>query len=71
LIFLSKLVLAVSLMAVVLHFAAGDDFRWLSYNVWMKMGHLMMLLLLGVAVYFSLLWLMGLRIQDFIRRSKI
>ena len=69
--FLAKLVLAVAAMAAALHFAAGADVLWLSYKVLPKMLYLLGLLVLGSGVYFAALYLMGIRVQDFMRRAVI
>ena len=69
LLFLGKLVLAVAAMAAALYFAAGDSATWLSYSVLQKMLHLVMLLVLGAGVYFAVLFALGLRVQDFMRKS--
>ena len=71
LMFMSKLAVAVIAMAVALHFAAGSDAIWLGYKLLPKIMHLLGLLMLGSAVYFLALWLMGIRAKDFIRRSVI
>lgn len=70
LVYMAKLVLAVSTMAVALHFAAGDNATWLQYGVMQKLTHLSALLVLGVAVYFGVLWLAGIRVQDFVKRAR-
>ena len=67
--FMFRLLLAVSVMAVCVYYAAGDEARWLAYNLIQKLGHLTAVVLLGAAVYFSVLWLMGIRLKDFIHRS--
>jgi putative peptidoglycan lipid II flippase len=67
--FLLKLVIAVIVMALALYFAAGPDDYWLSYGLFEKMIRLFCLLLLGSGAYFSMLWLMGIRVKDFIRRT--
>jgi putative peptidoglycan lipid II flippase len=69
--FMLKLLLAVVVMAAALHFTAGDDMRWLGYGLFEKMLRLLSLLLIGVTVYFAMLWLMGIRVQDFIRRTVV
>ena len=71
LMFMSKLAVAVIAMAIALHFAAGSDATWLGYKLLPKIMHLLGLLVLGSAVYFLALWLMGIRAKDFIRRSVI
>lgn len=69
--FMIKLVLAVFAMATALYFAAGADTLWFGYGLFEKMWRLLGLLLIGVAVYFAILWLMGIRIKDFIRRTAV
>ena len=71
LLFMAKLALAVIAMAAALHFAAGADALWLHYKVMTKLFYLLGLLVLGSGVYFAALYLMGIRVQDFMRRSKI
>jgi putative peptidoglycan lipid II flippase len=36
-----------------------------------KLTHLVVLLVLGAGTYFAALWLMGIRIKDFIHRASI
>lgn len=69
--FMLKLVLAVFGMATALYFAAGADVLWFGYGLFEKMWRLLGLLLVGVVVYFAILWLMGIRIKDFIRRTVV
>lgn len=69
--FMIKLAVAVVAMAVALHYAAGPDAVWLAYKLLPKLTHLLGLLVLGSAVYFVALWLMGIRIKDFIHRTSI
>ena len=69
--FMAKLGAAVMLMALALHFAAGSDALWLSYRLMPKLLHLLGLLVLGSGVYFVALWLMGIRVKDFMRRTVI
>lgn len=69
--FMAKLVFAAFAMAVALHFAAGPDALWLHYKVMPKLLHLLGLLVLGSGVYFVALYLMGIRVQDFMRRTVI
>ena len=65
--FLFKLLLAVTLMAVVLWFAAGDPQRWMAAAAPVRVGCLLGLVALGAGVYFAALWLMGFRMRDFAR----
>lgn len=67
--FMFKLVLAVVVMAVTLHLVAGADALWFNYGLFEKMLRVLGLLCIGVLVYFVMLWSMGIRVQDFIRRT--
>lgn len=69
--FMLKLVLAVAVMAFSVHYAAGNDANWLSYALLEKVTRLIGLLLLGISTYFAALWLTGIRVKDFMRRSAI
>jgi putative peptidoglycan lipid II flippase len=69
--FALKLLLAVVVMSTALHVAAGADTLWFGYGLFEKMLRLLGLLLIGVTVYFAMLWSMGIRIQDFIRRTAV
>jgi len=69
--FLAKLLFAVSVMALVLFYAMGDGQLWLEYRLVSKLLHLTGLMLLGSSVYFASLWLMGIRVKDFMRRVAI
>lgn len=69
--FMAKLAVAVIAMALALHFAAGSDAIWLAYGLMPKLIHLTGLLLLGSAIYFAALWLMGIRINDFMHRTTV
>ncbi|HLD09625.1 MAG TPA: murein biosynthesis integral membrane protein MurJ, partial [Methylophilaceae bacterium] len=66
--FMFKLLLAVTTMALVLYAAAGASLVWLHYTAIQKLLHLSGLVLLGAATYFGVLWLLGIRIKDFMRR---
>jgi putative peptidoglycan lipid II flippase len=69
--FMAKLALAVGAMALVLHFAAGSDATWMTYKLVPKLLHLLFLLVLGSVTYFSVLWALGIRVKDFMKRTVI
>ena len=69
--FLAKLLFAVAVMAVALQWVAGADTLWLNYATVQKLSHLLLLLVVGSGAYFAVLWLLGIRIKDFIHRSTI
>lgn len=69
--FMTKLAVAVIAMAIALHYAAGSDATWMTYKLMPKLIHLSGLLVLGSATYFIALWLMGIRIKDFMHRTTL
>jgi len=69
--FMGKLIVAVIAMALALHYAAGSDATWLAYKLMPKLIHLTGLLVLGSATYFLALWLMGIRVKDFMHRTTL
>ncbi len=71
LMFMTKLLVAVIAMAIALHYAGGSDATWLAYKLMPKLIHLTGLLVLGSATYFLALWLMGIRINDFMHRTTL
>ncbi len=70
-VFIIKLIIAVTIMGLAIYFAAGDEQLWLDYTLIEKMLRLVGLLLLGVVTYFGVLWIVGIRVQDFMRRIVI
>jgi putative peptidoglycan lipid II flippase len=69
--FMLKLLIAVSAMAIVLHYVAGDDAVWMAYALTPKLLHLLILLVAGAATYFVTLLLLGIRVKDFMRKTTI
>jgi putative peptidoglycan lipid II flippase len=69
--FMFKLLLAVTAMALILYLAAGASEAWLHYRTMQKLPRLAGLVLLGAAAYFGVLWLLGIRIKDFMRRVAV
>ena len=67
--FIAKIVMAASLMAVSLWFAAGAPAAWLAASEWWRVSRLIGLVVLGAAIYLGGLWIMGLRIKDLIKRA--
>lgn len=65
--FFAKLLVALAVLALTLHFAAGEDRYWLEGGVLAKVGRLAGVVLGGAAAYFAALWLMGFRPRDFLR----
>ncbi len=69
--FMLKLLVAVSVMAVALYYVAGVDAQWFGYGLLEKVVRVIGLVITGAAIYFAMLWLMGVRVKDFIRRAAI
>jgi putative peptidoglycan lipid II flippase len=67
--FVLKLLLAVSAMAAVLWFGMGAQSAWLHYGFAEKILRLTLLVCGGAATYFAVLWLLGIRPRDFMRRA--
>ncbi|HZV97523.1 MAG TPA: murein biosynthesis integral membrane protein MurJ, partial [Methylophilaceae bacterium] len=71
LLFLAKLIVAVVAMALIVVYATGSSETWMHYHVLSRLLHLTGLVLLGAAAYFGVLWLLGIRIKDFMRRTAV
>ncbi|OIQ84648.1 putative peptidoglycan biosynthesis protein MurJ [mine drainage metagenome] len=67
--FLLKLAAAVGAMALVLWWGGGGSDAWLHYAALEKLWRLLLLVSLGVGTYFGVLWALGLRLQEFVRRT--
>ncbi len=65
--FLARVLAAVGLMATVLHFASGADSFWLTAHALHKAAALLGLVVLGIAVYFAALFVVGLHPRQFYR----
>ncbi len=69
LLFVSKLVVALFVLAAVLLWLGGPASFWLSASLWPKVGRLAGVCASGAAAYFGALWLLGFRLADFNRRD--
>jgi len=67
--FLAKLGAALLALGLTLWFGMGSEQHWLTANGWTRIIHLTWLVLLGIAVYFAVLWLLGFRVKDFAKRG--
>jgi len=67
--FVLKLIAAVVVMSAAVHYVAGADANWLAYGMIEKISRLLGLLLVGLSVYFAMLWAMGIKVKDFMRRT--
>jgi len=68
LLFLLKLLMALSVMGVALYFAMGDTSAWLHFGLMKRLLYLSGLVVLGGVSYFATLMLLGFRPRDYIRR---
>jgi len=66
--FLLKLGTAVAVMVAVLWFCMGDAELWMHYRMLARFAHLALLVVIGAGTYFAVLWLLGFRLQHFMRR---
>lgn len=71
LMFFARMTLAVIAMAAALYTAMGSSEAWLHYRALTKFSYLSALVALGAGVYFMALWLLGIRIKDFMRRTVV
>ncbi len=71
LIFFVKILIALTIMGVVLWFAAGSDASWLIDSALLRAGRLSWIVILGAFSYFAALWLLGFRITDFTKQQAI
>ncbi|MCC7325318.1 MAG: murein biosynthesis integral membrane protein MurJ [Burkholderiales bacterium] len=67
--FLCRLLVALGVLAAVLHTLAGPAEFWLASGLWVKVGRLSAVVAVGAAAYFGALFLVGFRIADFNRRD--
>jgi putative peptidoglycan lipid II flippase len=65
--FLSKLVVALGVLAAVLFWTAGPPEAWLAFGLWERVARLSGVMLAGGAAYFAALFLLGFRLRDFRR----
>jgi putative peptidoglycan lipid II flippase len=67
--FAAKTALAVAAMAALLHFAMGPSGWWLQAPWQHKLPAIVALVLLGMGAYGALLFMLGMRWQDYARRE--
>lgn len=68
LLFMFKLLIALSAMGLVLFFAMGDTALWLDFGLMRRLSYLSGLVALGAVSYFAMLLLLGFRPRDYMRR---
>ncbi len=67
--FLAKLAAALLVLGLTLWFGMGSEQSWLASSGWARIGRLTGLVVMGVTVYFAVLWLLGFRVKDFSKRG--
>ena len=67
--FLAKLGAALLVLGLTLWFGMGSEQSWLTSSGWARIGRLTGLVVMGVTVYFAVLWLLGFRVRDFSKRG--
>ena len=67
--FAAQLAIGLLAMGVALWFAAGSTESWLGGSAWSRAGRLSALVAMGAATYFAVLWLVGLRPAQFMKRA--
>jgi len=67
--FLFKLSLAIAVMGIFLYLTMGQHAQWLAYGLAQRTLHLAGLVAGGAGMYFLCLWLLGMRLSQFKRRS--
>ncbi len=68
--FFAKLLVALIVMALVLRFLMGDAKLWLEYGLWNRLINLAGLVAVGAASYFAVLFLLGFRPKEYMRKVK-
>ncbi len=64
-----KLCIALLALGLTLWFGMGSEQHWLTSHGWTRIIHLSWLVVLGVAVYFAVLFALGFRLKDFAKRG--
>ena len=67
--FLAKLGVALLALGISLWLGMGNEQQWLSTHGWTRIVHLTWLVAMGLAVYFAVLGLLGIRLKDFAKRG--
>ena len=69
LLFVSKLMIALTALGLVLYALGGSATYWLNAGLWQKIGRLALVIVAGALAYFAALYLLGFRFADFNRRE--
>lgn len=66
--FLSRVIIAVVIMAVILWFGAELLSDWSTGSMWSRVMRLLLLVIVGIVAYFAALITMGVKIKQFVKR---
>lgn len=67
--FLARVLLALAVMGAVLAGLTGPAADWLAAPAWRRAAHLGLLVAAGAGAYFGVLFALGMRLKDFVRRA--
>jgi len=67
--FLGKTALALGALGVALWFTAGDPAAWFERSLVERVSRLAVVVAAGAGAYFATLWLLGIRLKDFVHRA--
>lgn len=67
--FAAQLAIGLLAMGAALWFAAGSTESWLTGSAWSRAGRLSIVVAVGAVTYFAVLWLVGLRPAQFVKRA--
>ena len=67
--FLSRLMVALGVLAVVLYWLSGPADAWLGYGLWERVARLGGIVIAGAFAYLGALFLLGFRFAAFNRRE--
>ena len=67
--FAGQLALGLIAMAGALWFAAGSQESWLTGSAWARAARLCVVVMIGAVSYFAVLWLVGVRPAQFVKRA--
>lgn len=68
-VFLLKVLLALTVMGVAMWFTTGSDVSWLASSAMERIAWLIWVVGLGATSYFATLWLLGFRLREFAKRE--
>lgn len=61
----ARLLVANVAMGLLIFYLAGSITPWLSWSIFLRLSHLIYIILSGITSYIVILWMMGIRLHDF------